>query len=244
MLPRPLVFVLLSATTVAACGDPRVQSTTRFASDFSHGGHTVSVLGVYRDGRMAVDAWADLSPALAPALGSAPCDIFYESLDTLNSPLAEAIDTRARTDGPTDELLAQLAPAAKGDVVLVITISGALRAKTTGAGPAPAAPYPSGGRGRRQRGGTPSQPVGSESRRLSEFSAVDGLELSALLFSVAAARSVALVSIRYLGSSVDEARKALGTELARALPGMTCAGWNREGNGKLDPARIREGGEP
>jgi hypothetical protein len=234
-LPLAFRFALASAC-VAGCGDPTVQTTTRFASDFSRAGHSVSIFGVYRDGRMAAHEWEDLAPALAPALGGAACDVFFDAVDSSNPPLADAIDSRAREEGPTDDLLAQLAPAARGDAVLVLTIAGKLRTKAADAGALAATPRRAAGRRRR---GAP----GTVSRTPSPPADDDALDLSATLYSIAARRSVALVALRYTGASLDEATRAFAAELARSLPGMRCARWDTDAgaDAKIDPARVREG---
>jgi hypothetical protein len=64
------------------------------------------------------------------------------------------------------------------------------------------------------------------------------LDLSASLYSVSAARSVALLELEYSGSSVDDAMKRFASALAQTLPGAHCAEWNRDV--PLDPDRIRQ----
>jgi hypothetical protein len=66
----------------------------------------------------------------------------YDALVSSNAALASAVDEYARADGPTDDLLAQLAPAAQGDLVLVLTFAGKLPEPATDAGAAGAAPAP------------------------------------------------------------------------------------------------------
>jgi hypothetical protein len=66
---------------------------------------------------------------------------------------------------------------------------------------------------------------------------VDQLDLSASLFSVPKAASVALVALQYSGESSDEAIAGFTAKLASALPGATCTGWNWET--KIDPEAIR-----
>jgi hypothetical protein len=66
---------------------------------------------------------------------------------------------------------------------------------------------------------------------------VDQLDLSASLFSVPKAASVARVALQYSGESVDEAIAGFTSKLGSALPGATCTGWNWEA--KIDPEAIR-----
>jgi hypothetical protein len=226
---------LFLGIVAAACGDETAQLTTKVASDFNPAGHAVSVFGVYQDGRMSSTAWEGLAPSLRSALGGGPCEPAYDALIASNSALADAIDERARADGPTDELLMQLGPEAEGDAILVLTLSGAVpHATAVDAGaPAPPAPVPGRG-GRGMRGGArPRAPQSQETPR-------DVLDLSATLYSVAAGRSVAAVELQYSGTSLDEALRRFAAEVAHSLPQMKCAGWNWEKN-LINADRIRQG---
>src|ERR1700742_4244703 len=96
----------------AGCADWGGSVTTRFAPGFAPAGHSVSVLAVYKDGSMSSSGWERLAPALAADFSGRPCEAGYEALLTAKPDLADAVDERARADGPTDELLAALAPPA------------------------------------------------------------------------------------------------------------------------------------
>jgi hypothetical protein len=109
-----------------ACSEGDAHFTVNVAPDCSPTRHEVSVLGVYQDGRMSSGGWDVLEPYVEPALGSAHCDVGYDSLTSSNVPLANAIDEYARADGPTDDLLTELGPAAQGDLVVVLTFAGKL----------------------------------------------------------------------------------------------------------------------
>jgi hypothetical protein len=227
-----LGFVVLATIAVAACDQGGAHFSVRYASDFSPARHAVSVLGAYQDGRMSTGAWEDLAPHLVPALGEIPCEGGFDALTVSDPPVASAIDEFARDDGPTDALLAQLAPAAKGDSILVITLSGHLPQPTRADGGAPP-PRPSAGGGRRaghgmRSAGQPRAPGESDG---------NVLEISALLYSVAKAQSVALVAMEYSGASVEDAETKFAARLAQALPSMACAGWDWAG--KVDAERIR-----
>jgi hypothetical protein len=65
-----------------------------------------------------------------------------------------------------------------------------------------------------------------------------GLDVSASIFSVPQARSVALVAMQYTGKSVDDAMAKFAARLAQSLPSVACVGWNWEA--KIDPERIRQ----
>lgn len=227
-----------AAAMLVACnsGDTRdARFTTRFASDFAPTRRTVSVLGVYEDGRMSPEGWRALGPRVVDALHVDGCDVGYNALAIANGPLAAAIDDYARADGPTDDLLAQLSPAAKGDLVLLLTLSGKVPHRGTEAGAPRTAPtqQPGGSRGHGMRGGARMRGASNP-----ESVDLDVLDLSASLYSVAQARSVALVAMQYSGSSLDEAISQFAAKLGQAVPGLLCVGWNWDA--KIDPDRIRQ----
>jgi hypothetical protein len=246
---------LAAALALAACTPGDASFTIRFAPDFTAERHVVSVFGVYRDGQMSSEAWGSLAPRISSALGSARCDAAYaEPFIATNAPLWSAVEDYARANGPTDELLAQVAPAAKGDLILVLTVAGKVPVRTTGStvgGANPAAAPSMGGRGGMGRGGGGGgggggmgMPGGGPTRESSRGArdSGDALDLSASLFSVAAGHSVGLVAMEYSGPSADEAIAQFAARLAQALRGATCVGWNWDA--KLDAGHIRQIGEP
>jgi hypothetical protein len=231
-------FAFTLIAILFACDEGDAHFTTNFASDFTPGRHTVSVLGVYKDGRMSSSGWETLAPHVAPALGASHCDVGYNTLASSNGALADAIDEYARADGPTDDLVTQIAPAAKGDLILVLTFAGRLPQRGPGdAGaqhPAPMQPAAGGGAGGFRRRGR-NQPGG---RSKSEGTVdTDVLDVSASLYSITQARSIALVAMQYSGASLDEAMTKFAAKLAESLPGTLCVGWNWDV--KIDPNRIR-----
>ncbi len=232
--------VIAVALAAASCSNEAV-FTTRYASDFTPGRHVASVLGVYRDGRMSSDAWGTIGARISRSLGSTECKVAYaEPLVSENGALWSAIDDYARNNGPTDDLLAQLAPAAQGDLVMVLTLAGRVRTRSEdkGEGLSPPSSQPSamGGRGGGMGAGQGrAPPPGRSGRR--EPADTNALDLSASLFSVAQGRSVALVAMEYSGVSADEAIALFASKLAQALPGTSCAGWIW--GDKVDAGRIR-----
>jgi hypothetical protein len=232
-------LTLLVLATLFACDEGDARFTTKFASDFAPTQHAVSILGVYRDGRMSPHSWEVLSRFLTQAMGSPNCDIGYDSLASSSSALADAIDAYTKEDGPTDDLLAQLAPAAQGDLVLVLIFAGKLPQHPSDAGPphaAQAAPSPRGGRGGGGRRGGGRMGGGPKPEGAADTNVLD---VSASLFSVVQRRSVALVGMQYSGSSVADAMTRFAAKLAQSVPNMKCAAWNWNAN--IDPARIRPG---
>jgi hypothetical protein len=236
LAPLALLAPLAVAPLLAVCGcepgDARFAS--RFASDFAHPGHTVSVLGVYKDGLMSTDAWETMRPRVSSALGSAACDAGYgDALIASNAPLATAIDDFTRSSGPTDDLVKQLAPAAKGDLVLVLTLSGQLpvEAKSHLGAPTPSTRMAGGGRRRTTNvPGAPSSPDGNE------------LDFSAYLFSVPRHEPVGLVTMRYYGKTVDDALTKFTQRLGDLLPAARCDGWQWPAG--IDPDAIRRSIDP
>jgi hypothetical protein len=243
---RPLegLYLLFLAAGFAAlgvaCRWPDTRFSTSFAPDFSHARHTVSVFGVFKDGQMSSEAWGALRPRLEPVLGASRSEgACSTALASIDSRLLAAVDDYARENGPTDDLLAQLAPAAQGDLILVLMEAGRLPTPEKVSvvdSPAPRGPGAAGGHG---SGGF----AVFGSRRHAEHVNRDVLQLSASLFSVAQGQSVALIELQYSGTSFEEAVKAFAARLAQSLPETTCSGWNR--NVKLDEERIRSlvGGE-
>lgn len=218
------------------------QFTTRVAPELGQGRHTVSVLGVFKDGRMNDEAWGAIAPRLSAAFGAACPALYGAQLAKQKPALSEAIDDYARANGVGEELLDQLGPAAGGDLILVVDVAGTVTKSKGGGGPDTSSV--SGGRpATAQSGAGPMAGMGAGHRSMPPPGVEggregDGLELSASLFSVRLHRSVALVALRYTGDSADEAVSQLATKLAATIPGSTCGGWNW--SAPVDDHRIRE----
>jgi hypothetical protein len=223
--PRVRVLPPLVALLVSACSNGGAHFTTQTAAGFVPAPHTVSVLGVYKDGRMAVDAWDKLAPHLVQALGSAKCEVGFDTLVHSNQDLANAIDEYARNEGPTGTLLTRLAPAAQGDLLMVISFAGKPPVQTE-KGPPEGAPVPNG--------------MGSPNKRHHVMNGAasdpNRLEISASLFSVKENHPVALVSMSYGGETVEDAMTRFGAELALSIPSSQCVGWNWDV--KIDPTTF------
>jgi hypothetical protein len=223
-----LGILTLVAVSATACGTQE-QSVVKFASDFKPGGHAVSVLGVYKDGQMSADAWGGLAPRVEQAFGASTCEIGYgAALASTNGALSAAIDEYSRSNGPTDDLLAQLAPAAGGDLIMVLIVAGKLPTQNEASVTDPQA----------QRSGTSLKAGAADLHRKKEAVDPDVLQLSASLYSVAQRRSVALVDVKYRGENADKATAKLAAQLSQSLPGAVCRGWTW--NDKVDPERIRK----
>ena len=76
---------------------------------------------------MSSDAWGQFAPRVERALGGSKCEIGYTTGFALaDGVLTRAIDDYTRANGPTDDLLAQLTPAARGDLIMVLIVAGQL----------------------------------------------------------------------------------------------------------------------
>jgi hypothetical protein len=235
--------LLPCALALAACSGP-AEFSTRYAPEFAHAPHTVSLLGVYKDGRMNSDAWEQIGAGLSAPLGG-KCGPGYDSLVASNQELSGAIDDYARANGIGDELLDQLGPAAQGDLIMVVTIAGRVSQKgqdlpdTNAVAGGPPSTMGSKYRGGQNTGAGAGGRGGSGAMRRPRALA-DGaaFEMSASLFSVKDHRSVAMVAMEYSGPSVDDAVAKMATKLGVELPGTTCSGWNW--GVQIDDHRIRD----
>jgi hypothetical protein len=232
-------LLAMLALAFVSCDEGDAHFTIKVASDFSPARHTVSVFGVYKDGQMSADGWEALAPRVGPAICVGDCEVGYNTLAATHGALADAIDAYAQADGTTDDLLAKLAPAAKGDLVLVITFAGKLPVHGTDGGAAKSqqAPAGMGGRGGGRRGGMGGGRTRGASRPESPKD-TNLLDISASIFSVSQAKSVAQLSMQYTGASVDDAITRFATKLHESLPSTVCAGWNW--GTSIDPEAIRK----
>jgi hypothetical protein len=232
----------LGLALLPACSSD-VQFNARYASDFAPGAHTVSVLGVFKDGRMSSDAWDDIGPRLSAPFG-ATCETAYGTLIASDQVLSGVIDDFVRANGPSDDLLEQLTPAATGDLILVVTVAGHVAAKPGGLpdtgqvmGGSPSVSG-TGYRSNRGSAGAPYRGGMTSPGRRRIFEDGDAFEMSASLYSVRAHRAVGMVSMKYAGRSVDEAIAHLAAKMGEGLPGSRCAGWDWKA--RVDGAHIRE----
>jgi hypothetical protein len=236
MSRRPRLALVAALAFCGACKDD-AQFTTRFASDFAPGGHALSVLGVFKDGQMSSESWDAIGPRLSSPFG-ATCDTAYGRLVTADQALSTAIDDYVRANGPGDELLEQLAPAATGDVIVVFTVAGHVNDKEKTSTPTASAvsngaPMAgNGGRGHGMRGGAINGEHG-----IPRPSTAPSFEVAASLYSVREKRSVGMLTLQYDGNSLDEALQRMAARLGVAVPGAKCGGWDF--TARIDDKRIR-----
>jgi hypothetical protein len=249
MIPRVLSLVACSALwlTSVSCASNEATFGVRFAPGFAPPHHAVSVFGVYKDGQMSAEAWEALAPRLASWLGTDSCAAAY--VDGANAkadaPLWAAVDDYTRSNGPTDDLLAEMAPASRGDLVMVLTVAGKVPEQEKVAPGPSTQPSMSGGGGGRGMGGMGggmggtrgANPGAMRHDRLTPAGAKDALDLAVLLYSPAEKKSVAEVSLEYTGHNLDDALAKFTAKLRESLPGASCAAWAWDS--KVDPERVR-----
>ena len=214
-------FLFACSVAALACASDDAHFEVRHAPGVAMTGISLSVFGVYKDGRMSSEAWNELGPKLSPALGKSTCEIVYGGAVVASKPaLASKIDDYARESGITDDLLRQFGPMARGDAILVVTMAGEMpRAGDAGMRPSAPTITPRGRRG----GGRRSVPRPEEHPRPGDRST---LELSASLYSIRLERSVASIEMTYSGTDLDAALERFRQELETTLPRAICVGWD------------------
>jgi hypothetical protein len=235
-----LGFALALSTVSIACAEDAAQISVNYAPDFAKDDGTVSVFGVFRDGRLSPESWREFGPALSVPLGRDLCESAYTSYLISTKPaLASAIDEYTKENGVTDQLLEQFAAAAGGKTILALVVVGHPPAKSRDSAEGSAAstvqPQRMGGGmrgmgGGRRRSGTPP-PDPEKSALRGEF------QMFASFFSPRVHHSVATLSMTYSGSSLDDALGKFADRLGTVASGSRCAGWNWQV--PVDDDRIR-----
>ncbi len=214
-LPLLLLSLSLSLSCVA-CGGTRF--SVEYTAEFSSGKMSTSVLGVFRDGQLAEEAWGVFASEMPAALHREHCDVgFGETLRTSRADMFAAIELEARSSGVNAALLSQIAPAAQGDAILTLRMYGrpALE-ESRAAGPRRVA-----------HGGGSGAPTPKSDASPSYAGPSDRpLEISASLFSLTHRRTVFVMSMAYKGSSMAEAVTQFSQKLGAAIPGAFCTGWD------------------
>jgi hypothetical protein len=215
-----LACALLAVGIGAGCADASPQVRVGTSADFSPPARpTVSVFGVFHDGRMSTDSWAPLSGAVSSALGKSSCAVGWGAgLRQAEPELAQWVDDSARDNGVTDEMLGRVSTRAQGDFVMTLMVYKHMPRSRAG-DPAARARARAGPPVARRRGYGRRPRLGPEEPEDRVF------ELSASLYSVRGRRMVAEIDLRYAGDDLDEAMKAFATKLRGLLPGASCVGW-------------------
>lgn len=226
-MPRlPLSAALLALLGATSCAEGGADFHARYEPGFTEGPKTISVLGVFHEGRLNPESWAQIGPPLSTLLGKHACEVGYgPALGGEHPELYTAVDESVRSEGVTEELLTRLSPAAQGDFILVVSLNGHVTVSQgvddgsrQGAG---AVPQP--GRGSRTRSGRP--PGGGARGRGAEW---NELTLLGTLYSVLDHRSVARLQMVYSGSNLDEAIGLFVARTGKMVPGSSCLGWRWE----------------
>jgi hypothetical protein len=221
-LTWPAILVALS---LPACADESTQFDVHYASDYPRTPPSVSVFGVFRDGRLSAESWDLLSKNLSSPFTTGACEVVYD--DAFLAHAASALDDYARANGVTDDLLDVFGAKAKGDAILLITVAGHPPAAVPGAdarsGTAMSSPAMSPMRSRGGRmGGMPGGPMPMNAGPRTDQNV---FVMAASLYSVSLHHSIAEVGMTYSGKSVDEAVKSFHDKLVAELRGTKCVGW-------------------
>lgn len=229
MRSRDVCLAASLAALTCSCGEAGVYYDVKFAPGFAPGPTTVSVLGVYQDGRMSNETWNELDARLAPVLGQPSCEaIWGEDFRRSNPDLFEQIDRTSQAEGVTEDMLDRFSEAALGDAIMVISLhvrrvaeSGA-QGDATGAGSrnpySATGPLP-GSRG--ARGGPPPRPGAIRPDRWQG----QEIRLAATLFSAKSHQPMGRIVLTYLGTNIDDATRRFVKKIGESLPGSMCKGW-------------------
>jgi hypothetical protein len=221
---RCALWTILAASATACWG--KAEMSVQYAPGFQPAQHKISIFGVYKDGRMNSEAWGGIAPGVSKALGGRLCDAAYGTAAfPADRDVTRAIDEYATSNGPTDDLLGQIAPAAAGDLVMVLTVAGHLPV-----------PVKVSVQDQPQRQG-PGGAYGGRGRHRGKDFDLNELQLAAQVFSVSEGKTVAVVNLDYTGQSVDEAWTKFTAQIGESLPGSECTGWRADA--KLDADKIR-----
>ncbi len=207
------------ALFLSACGEASARFDVKHEPDFPPSKPTVSVFGVFRNGRLDAEVSGQVGPRLAAALGQRSCGVAYGGVLSREDPeFTATLEEHAQTDGVTDELLEKVAPLAGGELILVLSMQGEAKVRSLSVAEINGNTGP-----QASMRGAPMRRayVPSRMRGLS----APGLAVKATLYSVKQRRSVARVTMSYDGPTMDDAINRLAAELGQVLPGASCQPW-------------------
>lgn len=208
----------LLALASASCGSADADYRVQYAPGFAPERASVSVLGVYKDGRMSTSYWEKLGPKLSTVLGGKTCDPFFsERLSTEDPKLFAKIEKDAKEEGITQDLVSLVAPHARGELIMVVNVYGRLptQSKTdTSAGPQPS--YGGGMQGRNAMGRSAAPRTPKDD---------NALVMQADLMSTETREVMGRIALRYTGTSVDDALAKFIEKIKLELPTTACTGW-------------------
>jgi len=209
---------LLVASSLLSCGSAEADYRVQFAPGFAHERASVSVLGVYKDGRMSTEYWDKIGPKMSAALGGSACEVFFsERLSTQDPKLFSKIEKDAKEEGITPELVGLFATHATGQSILLVNVYGRLPVqskKDTSAGPQPNFGPGMQGRGPMGRHAEPRPPKDD-----------NALVMQADLISAETHDVVGRIALRYTGADSEDALSKFVERVRIELPNARCTGW-------------------
>ena len=215
----PCLAALLATTS---CVEGSANFHVRTEAGFVSGPTTVSLLGVFHEGRMNRETWAQIGPPLSAALGQRACEVAYgDKLGNQDPELYATFDESVRSEGITEALLARLAPSAQGELILVVSLSGhtAISQGIEGGSSRGGGGVPQPGGGTRMRSSrAPGGPQGGGAE-------LPELEMAGTLYSARTHHPVARLNMAYSGSNVDDAIGRFARRIGELVPGSSCRGW-------------------
>jgi hypothetical protein len=213
--------VLLAALATSACGSSGPEFRASHVPEYA-ARPTVSVMGVWKDGLLSPDVWGELGSSI---LGRSCPAGYTRELVTKRPDLASLVDAYVRRAGVTDALLAEWEQSAKGDAILLLTISGHPPVQT---GPAEYSP--------KLQNLTMTKSASSYNVHVPTDGSV--FQVTASIYSSRLHRTVAQFEMKYGGHDVEAALAEFGRRMQMDLPIAGCAGWNPDTQG-VDEERIR-----
>lgn len=233
-IPALLGLSVLSLCATA-CGEAGVYWDVKYSPGYSPAPTTVSVVGVYQDGRLSNELRDEVDRGLGPAFGQATCEIAWgDKLRAAEPDFYEEIDRTTQSDGITEDTLDKFSQWAEGDVLLMVSLNirragtqqgnssiGGMTAGGLGGSsfnrPGGTGPMP----GSRGRTGAPPPP---SANRPGTWQGQQ-IRVSGILFSAKNHSSMGRITLNYLGSNIDEALRRFAKKVGEELRGSVCKGW-------------------
>jgi hypothetical protein len=210
---------LLAASFALSCGGGPATFHIEHAKGASARPAAISILGVYKDGRMSPESWEELGGRLSQPFGGEPCEVgFGDKLRLADADRFAKVEQDAMSQGVTDELLDGFATDTDGDAIIVFHLFGRVPGKVE----VMRAPPPM-SRGRMGGGmmGRPAGMSGTSAQKSPDLA----LEMAASIFSVRDHKTIVEISMKYDGKSREEAINLFVEKIASELPRVTCKGW-------------------
>ncbi|MFZ5893549.1 MAG: hypothetical protein ACOY0T_20980 [Myxococcota bacterium] len=205
--------------SLVSCASER-SSLVQTRPEFKIGAHRVSVVGLFRHGRLDDATWQSIAPRVVQPFGSVNCASAYNrSLREADPDTYAALDRRIKEEGLSNEALAILVPYTQADLLLILdSRDPRVRAPRKRKDPTdlPGRPQRSG----HARSATRTQ----EPTQNAHLLAGSGYSLTASLFSVSLQKLVARIDT-HDHVTLDEAAVELSQNLRSLLAGSSCATW-------------------